>query len=112
MDINKKKEIADRLNKRFLIQVEYQFDEDSQGFKRKINFMEDSDNIARIEIVNMIRANFKTIQKSIGKEVDDIIISLITDIIDEHEMHTMKRNADSVWSEDGLMKGWYDENQD
>ena len=55
MDIEEKKEIADQMKKRFLIQVEYEFDEDSQGFKRQVNFLQDSDTIATIEIINFFR---------------------------------------------------------
>ena len=48
MDINKKKDIAKRMKKKFLIQVEYEFDEDSQGFRRQVNLLEDSNIIASI----------------------------------------------------------------
>tara|TARA_R100000742_G_C4257136_1_gene75004 strand:+ start:323 stop:655 length:333 start_codon:yes stop_codon:yes gene_type:complete len=106
MDNINKKEIADKMNKKFLIQVEYYFDEDSHGFRRKVDFLEDSTNVARIEIINMLRANFGRIQKSIGKEVDDIIISMISELLDEHQMREMKANADSIFGEDGFMKGF------
>ena len=98
-----KKEIADRMKTKFLIQVEYEFDEDSQGFKRQVKFLEDSDNIARIEIINLIRMNFKLLRQTIGNEIDDIIISMISDLLDEAKMEEMVQNTSDLFNEDGKM---------
>lgn len=107
MDINEKKEIAEKMKKKFLIQVEYEFDEDSQGFKRKVNFLEDSDTLATIEIVNLIRGNISHLRNTIGKEVDDIIVELMTKILRKHEleemMERMTEQSQSMFTADGRM---------
>tara|TARA_R110002020_G_scaffold43754_1_gene126799 strand:+ start:701 stop:1048 length:348 start_codon:yes stop_codon:yes gene_type:complete len=107
MDIEEKKEIADQMKKRFLIQVEYEFDEDSQGFKRQVNFLQDSDTIATIEIINLIRSNKSRLRNSIGQEVDDIIINLMTNILRKNEldemMERMTEQSQSMFTADGRM---------
>tara|TARA_E500000305_G_C3851850_1_gene156495 strand:- start:5 stop:340 length:336 start_codon:yes stop_codon:yes gene_type:complete len=105
MDINKKKELADRMkNKKFLIQVEYEFDEDSQGFSRKVNLLENSDTLATIEIINLLRGNFRVLSKTIGKQIDDIIVEKMTEIIDDKEMLRMKSQNGSAFDNDGNFK--------
>ena len=104
MDINKKKEIADRMKKKFLIQVEYEFDDDSQGFRRKVNLLEDSDVLATIEIINLLRGNFRLLSKTIGKQIDDIIVEKMTEILDDKEMLRMKSDSGSAFDSDGKFK--------
>ena len=104
MDINKKKEIADRMKKKFLIQVEYEFDDDSQGFRRKVNLLEDSDVLAPIEIINLLRGNFRLLSKTIGKQIDDIIVEKMTEILDDKEMLRMKSDSGSAFDSDGKFK--------
>ena len=93
MDINKKKDIAKRMKKKFLIQVEYEFDEDSQGFI-----------IASIEIINLLRGNFRVLSKTIGKQIDDIIVEKMSEILDDKEMISMKGKYGSAFDEDGNFK--------
>jgi len=104
MDINKKKELADRMKKKFFIQVEYEFDDDSQGFKRKLNLLEDSENIATIEIINLLRSNFPMLGKTIGKQIDDIIVDKMSEILDSKEMSRMKSDSGSAFDSDGNFK--------
>ena len=104
MDINKKKEIAKRMKKKFLIQVEYEFDDDSQGFRRKVNLLEDSDVLATIEIINLLRGNFRLLSKTIGKQIDDIIVEKMTEILDDKEMLRMKSDSGSAFDSDGKFK--------
>ena len=104
MDINKKKEIADRMKKKFLIQVEYEFDDDSQGFRRKVNLLEDSDVLAPIEIINLLRGNFRLLSKTIGKQIDYIIVEKMTEILDDKEMLRMKSDSGSAFDSDGKFK--------
>ena len=104
MDINKKKEIADRMKKKFLIQVEYEFDDDSQGFRRKVNLLEDSDVLATIESINLLRGNFRLLSKTIGKQIDDIIVEKMTEILDDKEMLRMKSDSGSAFDSDGKFK--------
>tara|TARA_R100001509_G_C4752345_1_gene176849 strand:- start:206 stop:538 length:333 start_codon:yes stop_codon:yes gene_type:complete len=104
MDINKKKEIADRMKKKFLIQVEYEFDEDSQGFRRQVNLLEDSKTIASIEIINLLRGNFHVLSKTIGKQIDDIIVEKMSEILDDKEIISMKGKHGSAFDEDGNFK--------
>ena len=104
MDINKKKEIADRMKKKFLIQVEYEFDDDSQGFRRKVNLLEDSDVLATIEIINLLRGNFRLLSKTIGKQIDDISVEKMTEILDDKEMLRMKSDSGSAFDSDGKFK--------
>ena len=103
MDINRKKELAKNLKKKFLIQVEYEFDEDSQGFKRQINFLEDSEALATIEIINLIRSNINRLRSTIGKEVDDNIVTMMSNILDNKKMEDMLKNSNSIFGEDGFM---------
>ena len=104
MDINKKKDIANRMKKKFLIQVEYEFDEDSQGFSRKVNLLENSDTLATIEIINLLRGNFRVLSKSIGKQIDDIIVEKMSEILDDKEIVRMKTRSGSAFDEDGNFK--------
>ena len=104
MDINKKKDIAKRMKKKFLIQVEYEFDEDSQGFRRQVNLLEDSNIIASIEIINLLRGNFRVLSKTIGKQIDDIIVEKMSEILDDKEMAKMKTRSGSAFDEDGNFK--------
>ena len=104
MDINKKKEIADRMKKKFLIQVEYEFDDHTQGFRRKVNLLEDSDVLATIEIINLLRGNFRLLSKTIGKQIDDIIVEKMTEILDDKEMLRMKSDSGSAFDSDGKFK--------
>ena len=104
MDINKKKDIAKRMKKKFLIQVEYEFDEDSQGFRRQVNLLEDSNVLASIEIINLLRGNFSVLSKTIGKQIDDIIVEKMSQIIDDKEMLRMKSQNGSAFDNDGNFK--------
>ena len=104
MDINKKKEIAKGMKKKFLIQVEYEFDEDSQGFTRQVNLLEDSNILASIEIINLLRGNFRVLSKTIGKQIDDIIVEKMSEILDDKEMIKMKTRSGSAFDEDGNFK--------
>ena len=104
MDINRKKEIAKGMKKKFLIQVEYEFDDDSQGFRRKVNLLEDSDVLATIEIINLLRGNFRLLSKTIGKQIDDIIVEKMTEILDDKEMLRMKSDSGSAFDSDGKFK--------
>ena len=104
MDINKKKEIADRMKKKFLIQVEYEFDEDSHGFRRQDNLLEDSNILASIEIINLLRGNFHQLSKTIGKQIDDIIVEKMSEILDDKEMISMKGKHGSAFDKDGNFK--------
>ena len=104
MDINKKKDIAKRMKKKFLIQVEYEFDEDSQGFRRQVNLLEDSNILASIEIINLLRGNFRVLSKTIGKQIDDIIVEKMSEILDDKEMVRMKTQSGSAFDEDGNFK--------
>ena len=104
MDINKKKEIAKGMKKKFLIQVEYEFDEDSQGFRRQVNLLEDSNILASIEIINLLRGNFRVLSKTIGKQIDDIIVEKMSEILDDKEMISMKGKYGSAFDEDGNFK--------
>ena len=104
MDINKKKEIAKRMKKKFLIQVEYEFDEDSQGFRRQVNLLENSNILASIEIINLLRGNFHQLSKTIGKQIDDIIVEKMTEILDDKEMLRMKSDSGSAFDSDGKFK--------
>ena len=104
MDINKKKDIAKRMKKKFLIQVEYEFDEDSQGFTRQVNLLEDSNILASIEIINLLRGNFRVLSKTIGKQIDDIIVEKMSEILDDKEMIKMKTRSGSAFDEDGNFK--------
>ena len=104
MDINKKKEIAKRMKKKFLIQVEYEFDEDSQGFRRQVNLLENSNILASIEIINLLRGNFHQLSKTIGKQIDDIIVEKMSEILDDKEMIKMKTRSGSAFDKDGNFK--------
>ena len=104
MDINRKKEIAKGMKKKFLIQVEYDFDEDSQGFKRQVNLLEDSNILASIEIINLLRGNFHQLSKTIGKQIDDIIVEKMSEILDDKEIVRMKTRSGSAFDEDGKFK--------
>ena len=104
MDINRKKEIAEGMKKKFLIQVEYEFDEDSQGFRRQVNLLEDSNVLASIEIINLLRGNFRILSKTIGKQIDDIIVEKMSQIIDDKEMLRMKSQNGSAFDNNGNFK--------
>ena len=104
MDINRKKEIAKGMKKKFLIQVEYEFDEDSQGFRRQVNLLEDSNVLASIEIINLLRGNFRILSKTIGKQIDDIIVEKMSEILDDKEMISMKGKHGSAFDNDGKFK--------
>ena len=104
MDINKKKEIAKRMKKKFLIQVEYEFDDDSQGFRRQVNLLEDSNILASIEIINLLRGNFRVLSKTIGKQIDDLIVEEMSKILDDKEMISMKGKYGSAFDSDGNFK--------
>ena len=104
MDINRKKEIAKGMKKKFLIQVEYEFDEDSQGFRRQVNLLEDSNILASIEIINLLRGNFHQLSKTIGKQIDDFIVEKMSEILDDKEIVRMKTRSGSAFDEDGNFK--------
>jgi len=90
----------------FQIQIEYNFDDDGKGFQRKIKFLNDFSQLAEYEILNLLHKNMKKIERTIGNEIDEMLIRLMTQLADA-EMNEIKRiqgifpSKSNLFDEDG-----------